>query len=148
MATSKVDKRIQKIIAREGLIIIGIVFLGMIVNALPPSIVLKDSKTPIDLLTQERWEIRYKPTGIIYTIIVDKKDVKEKIEGHDFTKADAIEELANKGEFRGLKNLNVVKKELPLVDYQEMLISFTLLAYPMYLFVRFIVWAVKALLEK
>ena len=48
---------IKKIIAREGLIILLYIFLVAMILIIPNIIVLKDTKQPIDLLTQEEHEI-------------------------------------------------------------------------------------------
>ena len=49
--TTSKSKKLKRLIAREGLVFIGICFLFIICLALPNSVVIKDSKSEIDYST-------------------------------------------------------------------------------------------------
>lgn len=139
----------KKIIAREGLIILSIIFLIIVIAIIPNQIILKDSKTPIDLLTQTRVAIEDNGSGINYTVIFDKKDVEQKVSGYDATRVDAIKELARRGKFQSMKkDLNIAREEFSTESFKWSLFVFGFLLYPLYLVVRFIAWAIKTLKKK
>ena len=69
---------IKRVIAREGLIIISIVFFGVLLLFIPDSIVLKDTKSDIDSISEKRIEIYDSKRHITYTLIVDKKYYESK----------------------------------------------------------------------
>jgi len=140
--------KIKKIVAREGLIILSIVILSGIALSLPETVTIKEIDKPIDLLQEKRLKITDTKTGIIYTVIVDKKYVEEKADGFNFTKADALKELGSRGKLESIKDLNIIKKELPISKIKFNIFLCLLLAYPVYLLFRFIIWAIKTLMTK
>lgn len=136
---------IKNLIAREGLIILAIIILGIVAIILPETITLKEIDRPIDLLQEKRLEITDTKNGIIYTVIVDKKYVEENADGFNFTKADALRELGERGKLESIKDLNIVKKELSLSSIKNKFIILLLFIYPLYLIFRFVFWAIKTL---
>ena len=142
------NKTVKKLIAREGLIIISLFSLGIIVALMPSTIVLKDTKKPMDLLTQKTLKLRHKKTGLTTTIIVDKKYIEEKVNGYDFTRADVLKELERRGKATPFAGSVIVKKELDLDYHKSTLYTLILLFYPAYLLIRFVLWAVRTIREK
>ena len=142
------NKTIKKIIAREGLIVVSIILLGIITSIMPNSITIKDTKIPIDLTKESRLKIRNKKTGMIYTIIVPKEMLDKKVSGYDVTGSEAMQELGRRGDVGFLKNHVVIKKELSLVNIKNKFYFLLFLMYPFYLLIRFIIWAIRTLKEK
>jgi len=138
---------IKRLVAREGLIIIACLLLFLIPLIIPNSIVLINKERPIDLLEETRLQVREKQTGMIYTIIAKKKDLQEKSPTYDITREEAIKELERRGklQYKDINKLDIVRKELPLDGLKDRLFVIALLLYPIYLLIRFILWAIKTL---
>ena len=139
---------IKQLIAREGLIILVILILSLITFALPNSWVIKDKDIPIDRGKQAKLKITDTKNGTIYTVIVDRKYVEEKADGFNYTKADILKELGERGGLESVKDLNIVKKEINLSSVKKTALTILMLAYPIYLVARFIIWAIKTLQKK
>jgi hypothetical protein len=138
---------IKKIIAREGLVIILFALLAFISFLIPSYLTTKDLKTPIDLLTQKKYEITVE-SGKIYTVILNKKNVKDVDEYVGVTK-----EAAKRGLLKSPKDFSetaliIVKEAVPLGNFKNGLFLGALLGYPLYLLIRFILWAIKTLKER
>ncbi len=105
----QMTSRIKKIIAREGLIILlYIFFLVTMVLIIPNIVVLKDTKQPIDLLTQEEHKIINDEKKITYTVVLKKGENFLK----EFNTEGKIDEFVN-------KNGNVKKIELDTSDLKK-----------------------------
>lgn len=127
--------KIKKIIAREGLIILLCIFLAIVVLIMPDIIVLRNTRQPIDLLTQEEHSIKDEEKNITYKVVINK--------GEDFkfnTEGQINKFLKKKGTVR--------KVELDISGLKGNLLIFVILLYPLYLIIRFIVWAIKTLKQK
>lgn len=138
----------KKIIAREGLIILIIISLMLVSYALPNSYIAIDKDKPIDLLKEKRLKITDTKDGAIYTVIINKADFIDKVEGFTFTQADVLKELGSRGKLESVKGLNVVKKEIPLSSIKENLFIVLSSCYPLWLILRFVFWAKNTLKEK
>lgn len=112
---------IKKIIAREGLILLGIIGIGYIIMATPELYIkpkpirieqAKNKETPIDLLIEKR--ITYLDTG----------------ERHIYRLSE-VEKSGNKQ--KAVKNIGF---------------DILIFGYPVYLLIRFIIWAIKTLKHK
>lgn len=161
---------IKKIMAREGLIIVSILLLLLGNTFMPSYFVVKNIKLKIDSATQELLKIRDKKTGEMFTLIVDKKIVEGideenrmmelRKEGEFLTRSE-FNEIDNKGfspeqiaevdkKYRSIKNSDpdVVRCEVPLENLKTNIFLFLLFAYPIYLLIRFILWAIRTLKDK
>ncbi|MEJ1367984.1 MAG: hypothetical protein RPU34_12030 [Candidatus Sedimenticola sp. (ex Thyasira tokunagai)] len=135
----------KKIIALEGLIILSI-FLFLVGSFfVPETYTVINNDEPIDLFLEKRLSITDTKDGTIYTVIINRSDFVEKVDGFNFTQADILKELGDRGKLEGVKGLNIVKKEISLASYKENLLLFLLLSYPLYLIFRFILWAKNTL---
>ena len=128
------NTKLKKIIAREGLIILLIILLGIATRILPNPIVLSEKERPVDLLTEKKIKVTDDSTGIKYYTIVKK----------DFDPFDKVEAENQITKF--LKTAEIVKKEI--VDLNNKLLFIVLSIYPLYWLIRFILWAIKTLKEK
>lgn len=127
----------KKIIAREGLIVLSCIILTGAVLLIPDIIVLKDTKQPIDLLTQKEHTLKDEEKKIVYKVIINKdEDFLKK-----FNTEAKIDEFIKKG--------GAVRRiELDISSFKGNFLIFVILLYPFYLIIRFILWAVRTLKQK
>ena len=157
------NANIKKIIAREGLVILSIPLLMFMTSLIPEQITIKDKKnTPKE--SESTFEITTQ--GIlsidrIYTILVDKNKEKASLSTAEELPKGFVLEKDNNSEYDKngikwykLKNSiektdNVIKEVDSFVELKSHLFLFFLFsAYPLYLLIRFIIWAIRTLKEK
>lgn len=139
---------IQKLIAREGLILLSIIILIILSLSIPATFVVKDSNKPINETKEKKLEITNAGDGAKYTIVIKKSDITTKVRIVEYTQADILKELANRGKLESVKNLNIIKKEISLVSFKKNLLLFFLICYLSYFVFRFTPWAISTLKEK
>ena len=132
---------IKKIIAREGLIIVGIAVIALTSLLMPTYLVVKNIPvSTADLQNKTQLKITDTENGTTYTILTKK--------GLTSTQEAAMRELCRRGKLESIESLTIVKKEISLARYTNILLAFSMLVYPLYLLIRFIIWAVKTLKKR
>ena len=147
---------IKRIIVREGLIIISIVFFGVLLLSIPDSIILRDTKSNIDPILEKRIEIYDSKRRVTYTLIVDKKHYESKMGDSNFTPEDLLLEMGRRGTFaenrrrildesKHIREESKRVKDVTLIKYA--LLSICLFIYPFYWLVKLIFREDKTLKE-
>lgn len=134
------NKKVKRIIAREGLIIIFIAFLFIITLFIPNRIykcIKKVEPLPSYFNKDDTrtWEVTDNKTNIKYEITLNKKENLTQYEEEQINKL--IQD----------NSLNVVRKDVPIEINNTLVILFLLCVYPFYWLIRFIIWAVRILRE-
>jgi len=126
------NKRIRKIIVREGSVILFIFLLILVVKLLPNQVVIRDKKN-----TEE--------FAVIYDITIGSNFMFERI----FTFMwDKDHEKADRRSVKAMLNdPNFIKESISLAPLKSNAL-FLLLLYPLYLVIRFIPWVIKVFREK
>ena len=140
--------KIKKIIAREGLIIVSFGLLGLIYCLIPDYITVKSSMaSSIDPLTQSKYEIETE-SGTRYTVIFNKGRLNEKEidEFVDLTKERAKAKGVSSASVEELGT--IIKKEISSAKIKDKLLLVVLLGYPIYLLIRFVLWAIRTVRQK
>ena len=121
------NPKIKKIIAREGLIILGIILIGILIISTSWVYLPYYKRPPTDLLAD-------KPTKDYYAEeIAGKKPSLDEI--FKPTPEEAITELNRRVDAR--------RSDASLIGF-----LFILFGYPIYLLIRFIIWSIKTLKGK
>jgi len=158
---------IKRIIARDRLILISIAFFLGLLFLIPASIVLKgtrseinllkDTKSKIDLLSAKQIEVYDSKSHLTYTFLVNKKYFETNYEDASYTPEALIGQLGRRGMLtkkirEGLvdesKNIYAIsKKVINTTPVTGALFLICLFIYPFYLLIRFIVWSVRTFKE-
>lgn len=138
------NKPLKKVIAREGLIILTIGLLLILATFFPNKLTVRDNNIKPGA-SDEVFEVTVESRPFmnkICTVIRNKnKNTPESTWDKYITKADSTKTLQT--------DFIIIKEELLLSDVKSSLIfPFLFLGYPIYLLIRFILWAIRALKEK
>lgn len=144
-------KRLNKIIAREGLIIIAIIILSVFISIIPSTITVKNIKRelkPNEELYKVTTEWKYNIKKI-YELVITKDSRNKEEEWVDvypkqIPQVDVIP--------KQIPQSDIIKEQISFQKYKDALILFIILSYPIYLLIRFIIWfiiwAIRTLKEK
>ena len=137
------NSKINKIIAREGLIILTLSTLVIASLYLPSTYTVLDNDRGINLFAEQRLKNTDAKDNTTYTIIIKKpKDNNNK-----YLESEILNELGRRGKLDSAKDLDIVKKEISLELWKNLLLIIALSFYPLYLVAMFILWAIKTLRE-
>ncbi len=139
---------IQKLIAREGMVILTIVILILLSLSLPATFIVKDTNKPINETKEKAIEITNASDNAKYTIVINKSDITTKVRIVEYTQADILKELGKRGKLESVENLNIIKKEISLISFKNKLLVLLLICYFSYFIYRFAPWAIGILKEK
>jgi len=136
------NSKIKKIIAREGLIILMLSILVIASLYLPSTYTVLDNDRGINLFEEQRLKITDTKDNATYTIIIKKPKDNNK-----YLESEILNELGRRGKLDSAKDLDIVKKEISLEPWKNILLIIALSFYPLYLVAMFILWAIKILRE-
>jgi|GEM_PF-1741010 hypothetical protein len=154
----------KKIIAREGLIIIGIIVVSVVLFIIGNIIPYEDPDQ------DTKYQYQFSTSKSSYTLNFERMfpidSIADKWEAFQFFRKDFPEDYADLGiinnasfipkdfkvEYLGIKNKNISNKAKILNNIRDIVFGLAifvgLLTYPLYWLIRFIIWAVKTLKGK